>query len=123
VAAPSAATTLSILCGAVGIAIALALPVLAQTQPAIVGSPLRWISNDDYPSAALRQQREGRVRYRLIIDGSGRVSQCDIMASSGHEDLDAQTCRLISRRARFVKAADPKQPRYFESLFSWNIYR
>jgi len=94
----------------------------AQTQPSIVGSPLRWITNADYPSTALRERREGRASYKLTIDASGRVSRCEITASTGHADLDAQTCRLLSRRARFVKTGGTDQPRFFESMFSWNIY-
>ena len=106
-----------------GAAMFFTLPAGAQTQPTIVGSPLRWITNAYYPSAALRQGREGRARYKLTIDASGRVTRCDIMTSSGHADLDDLTCRLISRRARFVKTSETDQPRYFESMFSWNIYR
>lgn len=107
----------------IGLMLFLAIPVKAQTQPSIVGSPLRWITSDDYPSAALHEGREGRASYMLTIDASGRVCRCEITASSGHADLDAKTCDLLSRRARFAKTKETGQPRYFKSMFSWNIVR
>ncbi|ALJ13880.1 energy transducer TonB [Sphingopyxis macrogoltabida] len=90
-------------------------------QPHIIGSPMRWITNSDYPPAAVQERREGRVRFKLTINASGRVSNCEITASSGHADLDTQTCHILSRRARFVKATGSDEPRYFESIFSWNL--
>jgi len=71
-----------------------------------VNSPLGWLSNDDYPSGALRNEIEGSAAYRLIVGTNGRVSACDVTRSTGNGQLDDATCRLIVRRARFEAASD-----------------
>ena len=65
-----------------------------------------WITNDDYPARALRDGTEGMVGYRLVIGSNGRVSACEITSSSGSRVLDDETCRQITRRARFDAATD-----------------
>ncbi len=65
-----------------------------------------WITNDDYPRAGITRQLEGTARYRLIVGSNGRVDACEITASTGHQVLDAATCRLIERNARFDAAKD-----------------
>ena len=66
----------------------------------------RWITTDDYPAGPLRRGVEGTAGYRLSVASSGRVSACEIIASSGDVQLDAATCRFITRRARFEPAMD-----------------
>ena len=68
--------------------------------------PFRLFSDDDYPAAALRAREQGRVVYRLRIGPDGRVTDCDVRWSSGSASLDAATCRIVSRRARFAPARD-----------------
>ena len=70
------------------------------------GSPASWISNDDYPARALRNEDEGLARYRLVIATTGKVTACEITASSGSNELDRETCRLLTRRAQFEPASD-----------------
>jgi TonB family protein len=86
-----------------------------------LGSISNWITPDDYPPRALREGREGETRFKLTIATSGAVSACDVLASSGHADLDAATCGLLTRRARFsaipVKAAN----RYYRHVMRWQI--
>ena len=84
---------------------------------------MRWINNDDYPRAALREGRQGSVGFKLTVNQDGRIIDCQIMSSSGHDDLDAQTCRVLHRRARFTKTTDSPSHRYFESKFTWSIPR
>jgi protein TonB len=43
-------------------------------------------------------------RFRLDIAADGRVVGCPITGSSGHPELDAATCALVRRRARFQPA-------------------
>ena len=66
----------------------------------------RWITNDDYPARALRDEVEGTVGYRLVVGSNGRVAACEITRSSGNSLLDETSCRLIERRARFEAATD-----------------
>ena len=68
------------------------------------GNAAAWASGMDYPSAALRESRTGKVGYTLAIDSEGRVTNCTITSTSGHADLDAATCSLLQRRARFEPA-------------------
>ena len=70
------------------------------------GNPGRWATNDDYPARAMREEREGTTGFRVTYGADGRVTSCDVTSSSGHSDLDAETCKLITRRARFNPGKD-----------------
>jgi TonB family protein len=72
------------------------------------GNPGLWVTTNDYPPRALREERAGTVGFRLTIDPFGRVSACDITSSSGSPDLDEVTCTLVTQRARFNPAKDNK---------------
>jgi protein TonB len=65
-----------------------------------------WVTTQDYPTADLRAEHQGSVRFRLDIDANGRVGQCSIVASSGFTGLDEATCKYVSRRARFEPATN-----------------
>ena len=58
----------------------------------------------NYPDSARDANAQGTVRAALQIDGSGRVVNCTVAASSGNAALDAQTCRLFRR----IKASPAK---------------
>lgn len=81
-------------------------PVNQMPQPR--GSFKSWVTTNDYPTRALREKREGKVRFRIHIGTDGRVAGCDILQSSGHADLDDATCRSVIRRARFKPATNSK---------------
>ncbi|MFM6933079.1 MAG: energy transducer TonB [Novosphingobium sp.] len=70
------------------------------------GNPGYWATTADYPSAALREEITGVTRFRLTVGIDGRVSQCEVTQSSGSAILDATTCSLVVRRARFNPATD-----------------
>ncbi len=70
------------------------------------GNPSEWLSSDDYPPGAQRDNAEGTTGFRLEIGADGKVSGCTVTSSSGNADLDAQACRLLPRRARFTPAKD-----------------
>lgn len=65
-----------------------------------------WITTDDYPTAALRQEIQGTVIISVMIGTDGRVRSCLVTQSSGSKLLDDATCRLYSQRARFTPARD-----------------
>jgi TonB family protein len=72
---------------------------------------LSLATTSDYPSAALREEREGRTTFELTVGADGRPIKCDITQSSGHADLDAATCNGAMRRGRFNPALnDNGQP-------------
>ena len=70
------------------------------------GDPAQWVTSDDYPPAALREEREGVVRITWQINEQGRVENCSVVNSSGSPDLDDAACRLITRRGRYTPAKD-----------------
>ena len=81
------------------------------TQAEIRGDPARLITSDDYPRRQNREERGGIVRFRLVADTTKPISgdpangywagDCIIVLSSGHDDLDKETCKLIKRRFSF----------------------
>jgi TonB family protein len=85
------------------------LPVGATAMiatPAVAKNEASWISTDDYPPKALRSNQEGTVQLRWTIEPSGRVRDCQIVASSGYAALDRAGCRLLRYRARYAPARD-----------------
>lgn len=75
---------------------------VSKAQPR--GRPGEWVTSDDYPSRALREERSGTTGFRLEIGPDGRVTSCTVTSSSGSSDLDAQACALLPRRAKFKPA-------------------
>jgi TonB family protein len=63
-----------------------------------------WITSDDYPSSAIREQVEGVTNTRLDVGVDGRVTSCTVTESSGNAALDQATCRALQRRALFEPA-------------------
>ena len=70
------------------------------------GNPGNWATTNDYPTRALREEREGTTGFRVSVGGDGRVTSCSITSSSGSPDLDEATCSNVTRRARFTPATD-----------------
>ncbi|MFM5930173.1 MAG: TonB family protein [Novosphingobium sp.] len=88
------------------------------------GNPGNWVTTNDYPTRALREERQGTTRFRVTVGTDGRVSDCEILQSSGSNDLDSATCLLIWRRARFQPAQDAKgNPAigYYSNAVRWVI--
>ena len=79
-------------------------PPPQRANPVPKGNPGRWVSNDDYPSRAIREEAQGTVRFTLTVGPDGRASDCRVTGSSGNSSLDETACRLLRQRARF----DPK---------------
>jgi TonB family protein len=65
-----------------------------------------YLTSDDYPAAAIRNNEQGRVSFTLEIDANGRVTGCAITSSSGSAALDSTTCRIMRSRARYTPARD-----------------
>ena len=74
------------------------------------GTHSRWvrgrISRRDYPRAAEAVGASGKVAAKVIVGPDGRVAGCEVIESSGNADLDATTCRLITRRFRYEPGRD-----------------
>jgi protein TonB len=88
------------------------------------GNPGRWVLDSDYRSNWLRQGLEGSASFTLGIDASGKVTGCTITRSTGHGVLDAATCALVTKRARFEPARDGTGKPVagsFNGSITWNI--
>ena len=62
-----------------------------------------WITADDYPAAALREERGGQVVYQVRVNKVGRPTKVTIV-SAAWPDLGSATSRALLRRARFLPA-------------------
>ena len=72
-------------------------PGSANTQASKRPSLLpRTCKMEDYPAEAKRRNAQGTTRVRLTITIDGEVRKLTVIRSSGHEDLDAATVKLLS---------------------------
>ncbi len=87
------------------------------------GQPGNWANSNDYPSRALREEKEGVTRFRVTVSADGRVTSCDVTGSSGSPELDSTTCSLITRRGRFNPAMEDGSPTTgsWSSSVRWQI--
>jgi len=106
------------------------LPPEAFHPPSVVRGPQErgttqsYVSPDDYPAAAVGTGAHGIVRFVLTIDPSGRVIGCNITQSSGSPVLDAATCNIMRRRARYTPAMDSNgnpTAGTIEQQIEWNV--
>lgn len=63
-------------------------------------------SEDDYPASAVAAEAQGVAQATITIGTDGRVIGCNIIKSTGNSALDAATCNIIRRRAKYVPARD-----------------
>ena len=87
-------------------------------------NPARWVTDSDYRTRWIREGLSGKASFTLAIDAAGKVTGCTITRSTGHDVLDAATCDLVSKRARFDAARDgtgkPVAGRFTGSI-TWQI--
>jgi TonB family protein len=75
-------------------------------RPRPKNNPGRWITNEDYPSAARWRGAQGMVEFRLSVDATGKPSACYIQQSPRPPEFDAAVCNAMKRRASFDPALD-----------------
>ncbi len=81
-------------------------PKFTPKSPVPKGNPGSWATTNDYPTRALREEREGTTGFRVTVGPDGRVTDCQVTSSSGSPDLDEAACSNVKRRARFNPATD-----------------
>jgi len=80
-------------------------PKTRKVEPARARANLAsYVSDEDYPSSAVRNEEQGTTRFRLAVGPDGRVKDCSVTSSSGSSALDSTTCRLMKQRAKFTPA-------------------
>jgi protein TonB len=77
-----------------------------QSAQSSKGDLRNLFSGDDYPAAAMSAGAEGTAQASITVGPDGRVVGCNITRSSGNGALDAATCNIIRRRAKFTPARD-----------------
>jgi len=92
--------------GGMTVAIAQACPPVVSKAAKAKGNLPSLFSTEDYPQSAIRNEEQGTTAVRLTIGTDGRVADCQVTASSGSSALDAATCSIIRRRARYSPAQD-----------------
>jgi len=75
-----------------------------------------YVSDEDYPSNAVRNEEQGTTRFRLAVGPDGRVKECTVTSSSGSSALDATTCKLMKQRARFTPARNNRDEATSDSV-------
>lgn len=68
--------------------------------------PGSWITSDDYPPSALRENLQGAVGMRYTIQPDGHVRDCTVTKSSGSALLDGTACGIFTLHARYWPARD-----------------
>ncbi|QAY76949.1 energy transducer TonB [Sphingosinicella sp. BN140058] len=82
-------------------------PLPKTVEPARAKANLAsYVTDSDYPAAAIRAEEQGTTRFRLAVGADGKVASCTVTASSGSSALDAKTCSIMQKRARFTPARD-----------------
>lgn len=61
---------------------------------------------DDYPAQARERNESGSTRVSLLIDEAGALKDCAVEEHSGVASIDAQSCALLMKRARYAPARD-----------------
>lgn len=69
-------------------------------------SPGDWITSEDYPASALRENLAGSVKFRFTIEPDGHVRDCVPIRSSGSPLLDSTACGIFTLHARYWPARD-----------------
>lgn len=94
------------------------------------GGPPRLVKGEikdkDYPRVSALAGVGGTVWVRFAVETNGRATDCVVTRSSGHEDIDETTCRLIENRFRYKPATDyaghPVRA-YLVERHTWSIVR
>lgn len=93
------------------------------------GTILRLLKGDitgrDYPKAAAEAGAQGTVAMRFTVGVDGKPSDCRVTRSSGNDDLDETTCRLILKRFRYEPSRDAQGRPYADVVTGeqvWELY-
>jgi TonB family protein len=96
----------------------------ADVKAVPLNDPASWVSANDYPPDARKRGDQGRVTFRLSVGADGKPLQCAIVESSGFPSLDAVTCKLLLKRARFYRptnAAGAVSTGIYEKTINWAL--
>lgn len=98
----------------------------SKVPPEPIGSPGRWVANDDYPRPEMVREIAGNVTFQLKVDAAGAVESCSILHSSNVATLDQLTCKLMMQLAKFKPARDANDrpmASFYINRVRWQIPR
>ncbi|MBA3055126.1 MAG: energy transducer TonB [Sphingomonadales bacterium] len=100
-------------------------PPPSQARAARPKNQSSWAARiqDNYPSDALRMEKEGRVGVRVTVGPDGRVSACTVTNSSGTPSLDRAACDGMERYARYDPALNDAGNPTSGSISTAIVYR
>jgi len=77
-----------------------------KQRPKPKNNPGSWLKPSDYPRDLVAKGAEGIVKFRLMVEETGKVSSCHVQQSTRPAGFDKAVCDTIGRRARFEPALD-----------------
>lgn len=86
--------------------------------------PSKWLGVFDYPQSMLQSGQMAIVDFRLDITETGDVGDCTVISATLPKEASKATCKLISRRAKFLPALDASGAAvktYYMSTVRWVI--
>lgn len=84
----------------------IALALLGAIAGAVALKPETYFRADDYPVSAMAANNMGAVRTRVVVSPDGRPERCDVTMPAKDAALNATTCAVLMRRARYTPAHD-----------------
>jgi hypothetical protein len=81
-----------------------------------------YVSDDDYPPYAIRNEEEGTVFIMFRINETGRVDQCS--ADGATASLQEVSCRIVTERFTYRPARDVRGkavPQWKQQRIMWRI--
>lgn len=72
--------------------------------------------NVQYPPKSLRNEEEGVVKLRVLIDRQGNIKQVTLIQKSGYIELDKEGSNVFGRIGKFPPVPPEVSPEYTEFL-------
>ena len=91
-----------------------------QRRAAPKGNPGNWFRPEDFPNAFTGDSAV--VRFRVVIDASGAITECAIPSATKGEEFERATCEVLRKRGRFEPALDASGKSvasYYTNTVSW----
>lgn len=112
--------------GIFGLALLASAGIQAETPTA---KSVREAKNYDtllqyYPKRALAAGEQGLVGFTIRLDKAGQPTNCEVTYSSGHRQLDEETCELMLIHGVFQPVKDSegnKVNQVTEGVVNWRI--
>ena len=86
--------------------------MLVTSGPVLAGPPRTiFVPPNNYPDTVHPGSEPLRVQVRYELGDDGRFTVCEVRTSSGQADIDAASCNLLRKRARFRPEPETRRGR------------